>query len=58
MARDPFHRVSVVLKGQVLAIEYRDGKKSMEIVVSPGQVDRDEPGHHVHRAINIADVAY
>ena len=46
---DPFHRVSVVLKGNALAIE---------IKVSPGQVDWDEPGRHVHRAVNVGDVPY
>jgi len=55
---DPFHRVSVVLKGHILAIEYRDGKESIEVGVSPGQVDWDEPGCQVHRAINIGDVPY
>ena len=55
---DPFHRVSVVLKGHVLAIEYADGKQTIEVGVSPGQVDWQEPGCHVHRAINICDVPY
>ena len=44
---DPFHRVSVVLKGDVLKVK-----------VSPGQVDWDEPGHDVHRAMNIGEVLY
>ena len=55
---DPFHRVSVVLKGGVLAIESRDGRPTIEVKVAPGQVDWDEPGHHIHRAVNIGDVPY
>ncbi len=55
---DPFHRVSVVLKGHVLAIEYRDGQPTAEIRVSPGQVDWDEPGKRAHRALNIGEVPY
>src|SRR5262245_8228198 len=55
---DPFHRVSVVLRGHILAIEFRDSKPNMEVRVSPGQVDWDEPGCHVHRAINIGDAPY
>jgi quercetin dioxygenase-like cupin family protein len=55
---DPFHRVSVVLKGDVLAIEFRDGRPTIEVRVAPGQVDWDEPGHHIHRAMNIGDLPY
>jgi len=55
---DPFHRVSVVLKGDVLTIEFRDGRPTMEVKVSPGQVDWDEPGHDIHRAMNIGEVLY
>jgi hypothetical protein len=55
---DPFHRVSVVLKGQVLAIEFRDGRPTKEVRVSPGQVDWDEPGPLIHRAMNIGDGPY
>ena len=55
---DPFHRVSVVLRGELLAIESRNGRPAVEVRVSPGQVDWDEPGDHVHRAMNIGDVPY
>ena len=51
--RDPFHRVSVVLKGDTLAIEFRDGSPSKRVTVIPGQVDWDEPGDRIHRAVNI-----
>jgi hypothetical protein len=55
---DPFHRVSVVLRGEVLAIQFRNGQPTVEVRVSPGQVDWDEPGHLIHRAVNVADRRY
>ena len=56
--RDPFHRVSVVFRGDTLAIEFRDGRASKRVKVTAGQVDWDEPGDRIHRAVNIADVPY
>ena len=56
--RDPFHRVTVVFNGDVLAIEFRDGGPMERIKVMPGQVDWDEPSDRTHRAINIGDVRY
>jgi hypothetical protein len=55
---DPCHRVSVVLNGDVLAIEFRDGQPTAEVRVSPGQVDWDEPSHRAHRALNIGNARY
>jgi quercetin dioxygenase-like cupin family protein len=54
---DPFHRVSVVLRGDQLEIEYRDGGEPQRIRVQPGQVDWDEPTDRPHRAHN-AGAAY
>src|SRR5262245_45222068 len=56
--RDPFHRVSVILKGEVLAIEFRDGRPEKHVPVTPGQVDWDEPGEHIHRAVNAGSGPY
>jgi quercetin dioxygenase-like cupin family protein len=42
--RDPCQRVAVVLGGDVLSIEYRDGGESLRVQVTPGQVDWEEPG--------------
>ena len=57
--RDPFHRVTVVLSGEAIAIEYRDGRPSERFEVSPGQVDWDEPGSGaVHRGVNVGDQEY
>ena len=56
--RDPFHRVTVVLAGDRLAIEYRDGRPSHGVEVAPGQVDWDEPSGRIHRAVNTGRQAY
>ena len=49
---DPFHRVTVVLHGDALAIEFRDDGESERFLVTPGQVDWDEPTDRVHRGVN------
>jgi quercetin dioxygenase-like cupin family protein len=56
--RDPFHRVTVVLRGGILAIDFRDGHPQKRIEVAPGQVDWDEPTERTHRAMNIGDTTY
>jgi len=55
--RDPFHRVAVVLSGDVLSIEYRDGE-SLRVEITPGQVDWEEPGSRMHRAVNVGKQPY
>lgn len=56
--RDPFHRVTVVLQGKEIAIEYRDGSEGQRFAVTPGQVDWDEPTDRIHRGVNVGDVPY
>ena len=56
--RDPFHRVTVVLAGDVLAIEARDGSELARFEVTPGQVDWDEPTDRVHRGVNVGSLPY
>jgi quercetin dioxygenase-like cupin family protein len=56
--RDPYHRVSVILSGDALEIEYRSGSPSAYISVAPGQVDWDEPSDRVHRAVNVGAALY
>lgn len=56
--RDPFHRVTVVLHGDALAIEYADGGESQRFAVRPGQVDWDEPSGRVHRGVNAGELPY
>ena len=56
--RDPFHRVSVILSGDALAIEYRDGEPGHRLTLQPDQVDRDEPTARVHRGVNVGSQPY
>lgn len=55
---DPFDRVSVVIRGEALAIEYRDGREAMRVEVVAGQTDRDAPTEAVHRAVNVGRTTY
>ena len=56
--RDPYHRITVVLSGDVLALEYRDSGETHRLAVAPGQVDWDEPADRVHRGINVGQQPY
>ncbi len=56
--RDPHHRVTVVLSGDALAIEYRDASEARRFQVAPGQVDWDEPTDRVHRGVNVGQESY
>jgi quercetin dioxygenase-like cupin family protein len=51
--RDPFHRVTVVLSGDLLNIEFRDGGATLPWKVTVGEVDWSEPSDRVHRAVNV-----
>lgn len=55
---DPFHRVTVVVRGDALAIEYRDGGTPQRVLVFPGEAGWDEPTDRVHRAVNIGATTY
>lgn len=50
---DPFHRVTVVLSGDLLHIEFRDSGETIPWKVSVGEVDWVEPSERVHRAVNV-----
>ena len=54
---DPFHRVTVVLNGNSLTIEGRDGGTT-DVKVTPGQVDWDEPSDRPHRGVNSGTTLY
>ena len=56
--RDPYHRVTVILRGDALAIEYRDESESERFEVAPGQVDWDEPTERLHRGVNVGEQPY
>lgn len=55
---DPFQRVTVVLSGDALAIEFRDGGERQHVEVAPGLVDWDEPTERVHRGVNVGQRLY
>ena len=55
--RDPYHRVSVVLHGDLLAIELPDGELE-RFDVRPGQVGWDEPSDRLHRGVNVGEQPY
>ena len=56
--RDPFHRLSVVLSGDLLAIEFRDSSPRIVAGLTPGQVDWSEPSDRIHRAVNAGQQTY
>lgn len=55
---DPYHRVSVILSGDVIEIEFRDGTKPQRIELTAGQADWDEPFDRIHRAVNVGKELY
>lgn len=55
---DPHHRVSVIVRGKALAIEYRDGGGTRRVEVAAGQADWDAPSDRVHRAVNVGGETY
>ena len=56
--RDPCRRVAVVVSGDVLSIEYRDGGESQRVEITPGQVEWEEPTDRIHRAVNVGKLPY
>jgi hypothetical protein len=56
--RDSFQRVAVILRGDLLSIEYRDGDESQRVQITPGQVEWEEPSARVHRAVNVGMEPY
>ena len=55
---DPFHRVTVIVRGEALAIEYREGGETERIEVCAGQADWDAPTDRGHRAVNVGGTTY
>jgi hypothetical protein len=49
----PYHRVTVVLSGDLLNIEFRDGGATQPCKITAGEVDWSEPSDRVHRAVNV-----
>ena len=55
---DACDRMTVILSGDRLGIEFRDGSGVHECDVRAGQVDWDEPTSVVHRATNVGRKRY
>jgi hypothetical protein len=55
---DPFDRLTVVVRGTLLRIEYRDGRAPEDVLVAPGQLDWDAPEASAHRAVNVGVETY
>jgi quercetin dioxygenase-like cupin family protein len=55
---DPHHRVTVIVRGDAIGIEHRDGRPGERYAVRPGQVDWDEPTADVHRGVNVGTETY
>ena len=56
--RDPFVRVTTVITGALLSIEFRDGSPAERVRVTPGQTSFEDPVQRVHRAVNVGSVTY
>jgi quercetin dioxygenase-like cupin family protein len=56
--RDPFHRITIVIRGDALSIEQRDAGEQQLLAVVAGQVDWDEPFDRPHRAVNVGTQTY
>jgi hypothetical protein len=56
--RDPFQRVAVILAGDLLSIEFRDGGDPLTVEITVGQVEWEEPSARVHRAVNVGKQRY
>ncbi len=54
---DPCHRFSVVVRGDALRIEFRDGE-TVDVPVHAGLTGWDAPEARVHRAVNAGDSVY
>ena len=55
---DSCHRITVILSGDRLAIEFRESGEVRQFDVQEGQVDWDKPTTEVHRAINVGRARY
>jgi len=56
--RDPFHRLTVVLSGDQLNIEFSDGGETQPWKITVGEVDWVEPTDRLHRAVNVGNEVF
>jgi len=55
---DRCHRVSVVVRGEEITIEFRDTGERVAVAVHPGMAGMDEPDARSHRAVNTGSSTY
>jgi hypothetical protein len=55
---DPVRRLTVVVAGERLTIEFRDTGETLDIPVHAGLTDWDAPEPRVHRALNTGGVPF
>ena len=55
---DTCHRISVIVRGQQLTIEFRETGERIGVAVHPGMVGWDAPEARVHRAVNTGSTTY
>jgi len=55
---DACHRFTVVVSGDGLTIEYRDGAASVTVAVAPGLAGWEAPEPRVHRAVNTGTATF
>jgi hypothetical protein len=55
---DPCTRFTVVVSGERLRIEFRDGSAELDVPVHAGLADWEEPELRVHRAVNVGAVPF
>jgi hypothetical protein len=55
---DSYHRFTLVVRGDLLALEFRDPRAVQTVPVHPGLAEWDSPTDRVHRAVNVGQQAY
>ncbi len=56
--RDPFHRVTVVLSGDLLEIQFEGSAELKRVPITPGEACWEEPTARVHRGVNVGQKNY
>jgi len=55
---DPFHHVTVIVRGDSLALEHLEGGRTQWFNVARSIADWDRPADKAHRADNVATKTY
>ena len=55
---DLCHRITRVIQGATLAVEYDEKMPNKYVIYTPGQIDWNKPSHNLHRAMNSSSQFY